>query len=65
VCNHYRNHEQAIADWREYVSWNLPPWQPDEFSEIKIDIWPRRPGLVIRIEDRAGRIEAMTWMTWR
>lgn len=61
MCNHYRNHEQALSDWKEYIGWNLPRWSPEQFSEIKIDVWPKRPSLVIRDEDGAKKIEAMTW----
>lgn len=61
MCNHYRNHERAIADWKEYISWNLPPWHPEQWSEIKIDVWPKRPGLVIREQDGDKVLDQMTW----
>jgi len=62
MCNHYRNHEEALRTWREYIGWNLPRWTPEQWSEIKIDVWPRRPGLVIRNDETGGKtMDAMSW----
>jgi len=62
MCNHYRNHEQALSDWKEYIGWNLPRSSPEQFSEIKIDVWPKRPGLVIRNDESGAKtLDAMTW----
>lgn len=62
MCNHYRNHEEALRTWREYIGWNLPRWTPEQWSEIKIDVWPKRPGLVIRNDDAGAQtMDAMSW----
>lgn len=58
MCNHYQNQPEAIETWREYIAWDLPA---DEFSEIKLDIWPKRKALIGRKRDGAHVIEAMQW----
>jgi putative SOS response-associated peptidase YedK len=58
MCNHYRNHPDAIATWREYIG---PDWPADEFSEIKIDIWPRYQAIVARIDGERKIMETMQW----
>lgn len=58
MCNHYRNHTEAISTWREYIGWSLPA---DEFSEIKIDVWPKRQGVVILDREGERVAEAMQW----
>lgn len=58
MCNHYRNHPEAISTWREYIGWSLPK---DEFSEVKIDVWPKRKGLVALIRDGTHVVELMQW----
>jgi putative SOS response-associated peptidase YedK len=58
MCNHYRNHPETIATWREYIGWDLPA---DEFSEIKIDVWPKYQAIVARIDDERKIMETMQW----
>ena len=58
MCNHYRNHPEAIPSWREYIGWSLPA---DEFSEIKIDVWPRYQAFVARIGGGERKLETMQW----
>ncbi len=45
MCNHYKNHPEAIPTWKEYIgaAGDTP------FSEIKIDVWPKYQGIVARI----------------
>ena len=58
MCNHYRNNPEELSTWREYIGWD--PIN-DEYSEIRIDVWPRRPGVIARIEDGQKKMDAMTW----
>ena len=59
MCNHYQGHPEAIQTWAEYIGWNLPT---EPFSDIQIDIWPKRQALVARIGTDAARIiEPMVW----
>ena len=56
MCNHYRNLPEALAtieSWKEYVS-HFDETPPE-------DVWPRRKGLVARIEDGQKRLEALQW----
>lgn len=58
MCNHYQNHPEAISTWREYIGWSLPD---DEFSEIKIDVWPKQKAIVGLIRNDAPCLVAMRW----
>ncbi len=59
MCNHYQGHPEAIQTWAEYIGWSLPT---EPFSDIQIDIWPKREALVARIgADGAKLIEPMVW----
>lgn len=61
MCNHYRNHPEAISTWRDYIGWSQP-FDMVPFSEVQIDVWPKRSGLVARIgEDGSRVIEPMAW----
>lgn len=33
MCNHYRNHPEAISTWREYIGWDL--FYPDFVAELQ------------------------------
>jgi putative SOS response-associated peptidase YedK len=57
MCNHYRLHPEDIADWAEWIGFNLPPPRAD----MDKNIWPKRDGLVARIEDGKRMIETMAW----
>ena len=64
MCNHYRNGVEYLQNWKEYISWNLPPAyiEHDQFAE---DVYPKRQGLVIRQSDGEKLAEAMHWgFTW-
>lgn len=59
MCNHYQSHPEAIQTWAEYIGWSLPS---EPFSEVQIDIWPKREGLIARIDaDGAKVIEPVIW----
>ena len=57
MCNHYRQHPEAIQSWAEYIGWSLP----NAYSEIEIDIWPRRKAPVARIRDGERIVDSMVW----
>lgn len=57
MCNHYRLHLEEIADWAEWVGFDLPPPHVD----MDKNIWPKRAGLVARIDDGKRLIDAMSW----
>lgn len=57
MCNHYRNLPHLLSTWREYIGWSLR--QPNE--EYASDVWPKRPGLVVRQEDGVARTAVMSW----
>ncbi|MBX9860890.1 MAG: DUF159 family protein [Sphingomonas sp.] len=61
MCNHYRNHPESIATWRDYIGWSQP-FDDGPFSQVRIDVWPKRPGLIARMtEDGRQIIEPMAW----
>ena len=57
MCNHYRANPEALKSWAEHYGW---AWD-DAFSEVGLDIWPKRPGVVARLTDGERRMEAMRW----
>lgn len=61
MCNHYRNDPEAIQSWKEYIGWSLPRWSPEEWSDTQIDVWPKRPGLVVREQDGSKVLDQMVW----
>lgn len=57
MCNHYRNNPEAMAElqtWREYIDWSLG-------SDPETDIWPKRQGVIARIDNGKHVIDRMTW----
>lgn len=56
MCNHYRNDPDQIPSWREYAG-----YEPGEFSDIKIDVWPGSKAIVLRPDGENRVFEAMTW----
>ena len=58
MCNHYRNNPDAIPTWREYIGAASPN---DEWSEIKIDVWPKYQAIVARVEGAQKILDGMTW----
>ncbi len=57
MCNHYRNNPDHIPSWREYIGFDVG----DEWSDIKIDIWPKYQALIVRQEDGRRIGETMQW----
>ncbi len=57
MCNHYRNNPDAIPTWREYIGYDVGR----EYSEIKIDIWPKYNALIIRQAEGRRIGETMRW----
>lgn len=57
MCNHYRNNPDAIPSWREYVGFDVG----NEYSEIKIDVWPKYDALIVRQEADQRIGETMKW----
>lgn len=57
MCNHYRLTPDAIPTWREYAGFGLP----DEWSETKLDIWPKYQAPIVRTIDGVARLDQMAW----
>lgn len=57
MCNHYRNDPDLIPTWREYAGFD----QPNEWSETKIDIWPKYQATVARVVDGLRTLDQMAW----
>jgi putative SOS response-associated peptidase YedK len=57
MCNHYRNLPEKLSTWRTYIAWSLRP--PNE--EYATDVWPKRPGLIIRREGHITQTDVMAW----
>lgn len=57
MCNHFRQHPEAISTWIEYIGWSLP----DTFSDTKVDVWPKREGWIARLDDGTQCFEPMRW----
>ena len=60
MCNHYRNipgAAQFLPTWREFIGFDIPAELP-LFAE---DVWPKRKGLVLRIDDGQLFADAMQW----
>lgn len=58
MCNHYRNNPDAIPTWREYIG---AASREEEWSDIKIDVWPKYQGFVARVEDGQTILDNMAW----
>jgi putative SOS response-associated peptidase YedK len=57
MCNHYRNNPEAIPSWREYIG--AAP--REEWSDIKIDVWPKYQGIIARVDNGQTILDSMTW----
>lgn len=60
MCNHYQNipgAEKYLPTWKEYIGLSVPHEIPPHAD----DVWPKRPGLVLRIEDEQVHADAMMW----
>lgn len=58
MCNHYRNNPEAIPTWREYIG--AAPYE-GEWSDIKIDVWPKYQAIVARVEDGQKILDNIAW----
>ncbi len=58
MCNHYRNNPKAIPTWRTYIGAVL---HEDEWSDIKIDVWPKYQGIVARRDEGKTILDSMAW----
>ena len=58
MCNHYRNNPDAIPTWREYIG--AAPYE-GEWSNIKIDIWPKYQAIVARVEGGQKILDSIAW----
>jgi putative SOS response-associated peptidase YedK len=64
MCNHHQNDPEALAampTWRKSIAWSLDPPLSDEIMAIKGDVWPKKPGLVVRREGGANVLDVMRW----
>ena len=60
MCNHYRNipgAAQFLPTWREFIGFDIPT----ELPLFADDVWPKRQGLVLRVEDGRLNADAMMW----
>ena len=60
MCNHYQNipgAEKLLSTWKEYIGFDLP----NELPVFANDIYPKRQGLVLRMEDGEVKADAMMW----
>ena len=58
MCNHYRNNPDAIPTWREYIG---AVQREEEWSDIKVDVWPKYQGIVARIDKGQTILDRMAW----
>jgi putative SOS response-associated peptidase YedK len=58
MCNHYRNNPDAIPTWREYIG--AAPHE-GEWSDIKIDVWPKYQGIIARVDNGQTILDSMAW----
>lgn len=57
MCNHYRTDPALIPTWSQYARFDIR--QPN--VEFACDIYPRRPGMIVRQDDGAIRSDVMLW----
>ena len=58
MCNHYRNNPDTIPTWREYIG--AAPFE-GEWSDIKIDVWPKYQAVIAREDDGETVLDSMAW----
>ena len=49
---------EAIPSWREYIG--AAPYE-GEWSDTKIDVWPKYQGIIARIDDGQKILDSMAW----
>ena len=60
MCNHYQNipgAEKFLPTWKEFIGFDVPAELPEHAS----DIYPKRQGLVLRVDGGALVADAMMW----
>ena len=60
MCNHYQNipgAEKFLPTWKEFIGFDLPAELPD----FNHDVYPKRQGLVFRLETGGLKAGAMMW----
>lgn len=60
MCNHFRNipgAEKFLPTWREFIGLDVPT----ELPLFANDMWPKRQGLVLRVDEGQLRADAMMW----
>lgn len=57
MCNHYRNLEKEMREWAAIEQAAFA----DALQEVAEDVWPKRPGYVLRMDAGARVIEPMRW----
>lgn len=55
MCNHYRTDPALIPTWSQYARFDIR--QPN--VEFACDVYPRRPGMIVRQDDGAIRSDVM------
>jgi putative SOS response-associated peptidase YedK len=59
MCNHYRNDPVAMAKlptWREFIGYDA-----GDAGEQSTDVWPKREGIVARIDGDRRIMDRMAW----
>lgn len=57
MCNHYRTDPTLIPTWQQYAGFDIR--LPNE--GFTSDVYPKRPGLIVRRDDGAVRSDFMQW----
>lgn len=57
MCNHYRNLEKEMREWAAIERAAFA----DTLEPVAEDVWPGRPGLVLRLVDGARVVEPRRW----
>lgn len=57
MCNHYRTDPDKIPSWRDYAGFDIR--QPN--AAFATDVWPKKPGMIVRNDDGVIRSDVMSW----
>lgn len=57
MCNHYRTDPALVPTWSQYAGFDIR--QPN--AEFASDVYPKRPGMIVRRDDGAIRSDVMLW----
>jgi putative SOS response-associated peptidase YedK len=57
MCNHYRHDPSLIPTWREYIGADVGV----SAETVAEDIWPKRPGYVVRSANGTRSLDVMQW----